>query len=79
MPFETAPVTATGRSSQTFAVRKIPSPDHGGSGSKARLSGSLGIIIRPSYEAPIFLGFNSMPFHDGKGKFEGVARSCGFQ
>ncbi len=37
---------------------------------------TLGVIVRPNYEAPIFLGFDSMPFNEGRGKFEGVARAC---
>lgn len=37
---------------------------------------TVGVIIRPMYETPIFLGFNMMPFEDGASKLVGVVNSC---
>jgi hypothetical protein len=43
-----------------------------------RISGahSVGVILRWTYEGPIFLGFNAMPFADGSEKLAGVVNSC---
>lgn len=38
---------------------------------------TVGVILRWSYEGPVFLGFNAMPFGDGADKLPGVANSCG--
>jgi len=39
---------------------------------------SVGLIVQPSYSAPIFLGFNEMPFEEGAHKLAGIVNSCGF-
>jgi len=38
---------------------------------------TVGVILRGSYEAPIFLGFNDMPFSEGAAdKLVGIVRPC---
>jgi hypothetical protein len=37
---------------------------------------SVGLIVRHSYKAPIFLGFNHLPFEDGARKLNGILNSC---
>lgn len=37
---------------------------------------SVGVILRWSYEGPVFLGFNAMPFADGSEKLAGIVNSC---
>jgi hypothetical protein len=39
---------------------------------------SVGLIVRSSYGAPIFLGFDDMPFEDGAKKLVGLLNSCNF-
>ena len=39
---------------------------------------SVGVIVQGGYGAPIFLGFNSMPFEDGGKKLAGLLSSCSF-
>jgi hypothetical protein len=41
-------------------------------------SKSVGVIVQGGYGAPVFLGFNSMPFEDGAKKLIGLLRSCSF-
>jgi hypothetical protein len=36
----------------------------------------VGVIIRMSYEAPIFFGFQDMPFKDGANKLIGIMNTC---
>jgi hypothetical protein len=37
---------------------------------------NVGVIIRGAYEAPIFLGFDAMPFDEGKKKLAGLVNNC---
>jgi hypothetical protein len=37
---------------------------------------SVGVIVRPNYESPFFLGFNAMPFEEGAAKLVGVISAC---
>lgn len=37
---------------------------------------SVGVILRWSYDAPIFLGFNAMPFAEGREKLKGLVNNC---
>jgi hypothetical protein len=39
---------------------------------------SVGVIVRPAYDAPAFLGFNSLPLNEGANKLKGLLKSCGF-
>jgi hypothetical protein len=39
---------------------------------------SVGVIVQGGYGAPVFLGFNSMPFEDGAKKLVGLLSSCSF-
>ena len=39
---------------------------------------SVGVIVQGGYGAPVFLGFNNMPFEDGAAKLVGLLRSCSF-
>jgi len=40
---------------------------------------SVGVIVQGGYGAPIFLGFDSMPFEDGAAKLVGLLKSCSFE
>jgi hypothetical protein len=37
---------------------------------------TVGVILRWSYEGPVFLGFNSMPFAEGREKLIGLVNNC---
>ena len=39
---------------------------------------TVGVIVQGGYGAPVFLGFNSMPFEDGAKKLVGLLSSCSF-
>ncbi len=39
---------------------------------------TVGVIVQSAYGAPLFLGFDSMPFEDGANKLVGLMRSCSF-
>ena len=39
---------------------------------------SVGLIVQSDYGAPIFLGFNNMPFEDGAKKLTALLNSCNF-
>lgn len=39
---------------------------------------SVGVVVQAAYNAPIFLGFNNMPFEEGAKKLVGLLNSCGF-
>jgi hypothetical protein len=39
---------------------------------------SVGVMVQASHDAPIFLGFESMPFEDGAKKLVGLLNSCSF-
>jgi hypothetical protein len=44
--------------------------------SAIRKAKSVGIIIQMAYGAPVFLGFNNMPFEEGAEKLTGLANMC---
>jgi hypothetical protein len=43
-----------------------------------RSATSVGLIVRGSYEAPIFLGFNNMRFQEASSKLQGLLNTCGY-
>jgi hypothetical protein len=43
---------------------------------KLRTASSVGVMVRGSYQAPMFLGFNSMDIKQGSEKLGSVMRSC---
>ena len=42
------------------------------------MASSVGVIVQGGYGAPVFLGFNRMPFEDGAKKLVGLLSSCRF-
>jgi hypothetical protein len=38
---------------------------------------TLGVIVQAAYGAPVFLGFDGMPFDEGGDKLDGLLNSCG--
>lgn len=42
-----------------------------------RRAQSVGVIVQPEYGAPIFLGFDKMPFYEGAKKIDGLLHNCG--
>ena len=38
---------------------------------------SVGVMVRPTYNAPIFLGFDDMPLKNGAQLFGALLRKCG--
>lgn len=42
-----------------------------------RRAKTLGLIVQEAYGAPVFLGFNRLPFGDGAAKLDGLMNSCG--
>jgi len=42
-----------------------------------RRAKTLGLIVQAAYGAPVFLGFNRLPFGDGAVKLDGLMNSCG--
>jgi hypothetical protein len=45
--------------------------------SEMTTASSVGVIVQGGYGAPVFLGFDSMPFQDGAKKLAGLLNSCG--
>ena len=39
---------------------------------------SVGLAVQLAYDAPVFLGFDNMPFDEGAKKLVGLLNSCGF-
>jgi hypothetical protein len=37
----------------------------------------LGLIVQGGYGAPVFFGFNRLPFGDGAAKLDGLMNICG--
>jgi ATP-dependent protease ClpP protease subunit len=44
-----------------------------------RQASTVGLIVRPTYQAAIFLGFDKMQFKEGASKLEGLLNSCEYQ
>jgi hypothetical protein len=42
-----------------------------------RRAHTVGVIVQPEYGAPVFLGFDKMPFDEGAQKLDGLLASCG--
>jgi hypothetical protein len=42
-----------------------------------RRAHTVGVIVQPEYGAPIFLGFDKMPFDEGARKLDGLLANCG--
>jgi hypothetical protein len=42
-----------------------------------RKAHTVGVIVQPEYGAPIFLGFDKMPFVEGAQKLDGLLVNCG--
>ncbi len=41
-------------------------------------AGSVGLVVRPTFDAPIFLGFDNLAFSDGAPKLAGLLSNCGY-
>lgn len=41
-----------------------------------RSASTVGLMVQLIYDAPVFLGFENMPFEAGKDKFLGIANTC---